>query len=149
MLPGQYPTSPMDATIVARILAAGGTIKGTATCENLSVFALSYSSASGNVHNAWAPGYATGGSSSGCGALVSIADVENARRTGKDDRTYPLGKGVDMAMGGDQGGSVRFPAAYSGIYGLKATYGLVCQTIYESEDQFWLKLGLSRRAMTC
>jgi amidase len=116
---GKHPISPIDATVVKRILAAGGTIKGTATCENLSLFALSYTSHSGVVHNAWLPGYATGGSSSGCGALISIADVEEARKVGRDSRDYPLGEGVDMGIGGDQGGSIRLPAAYSGIYGLK------------------------------
>ncbi|KAK5114574.1 hypothetical protein LTR85_010151 [Meristemomyces frigidus] len=125
---GTHPISTIDATVVGRILAAGGTIKGTATCENLSMFALSYTSDSGVVHNAWSPGYATGGSSSGCGALVSIGDVEDARKAGKDSRDYPLGEGVDMAVGGDQGGSIRLPAAYSGIYGLKPTHGLVPYT---------------------
>ena len=125
---GKHPTSPVDATVVGRILAAGGTIRGTATCENLSLFALSYTSHAGNVHNAWLPGYATGGSSSGCAALVSIADVEAARKTGNDTTSHPLGEGVDLAVGGDQGGSIRLPAAYSGIYGLKATHGLIPYT---------------------
>lgn len=117
--------------MVSRILAAGGTIKGTATCENFSAFALSFTSDSGVVHNAWLPGYATGGSSSGCGALVSITNVEEARKSGKDNgagKDYALGEGVDMAIGGDQGGSIRLPAAYSGIYGLKATHGLIPYT---------------------
>lgn len=125
---GKHPISPIDATVVKRVLEAGGIVKGSATCENLSMFALSYTSHSGVVHNAWLPGYATGGSSSGCGALVSIGDVEDLRKAGKDTRDYPLGEGVDMAIGGDQGGSVRLPAAYSGIYGLKATHGLVPYT---------------------
>lgn len=125
---GKHPICPVDATVVSRLLAAGGTIKGTATCENLSMFALSYTSHSGVVQNAWLPGYATGGSSSGCGVLVSIADVEEARRGGRDSRDYLLGEGVDMAVGGDQGGSIRLPAAYSGIYGLKPTHGLVPYT---------------------
>lgn len=147
---GEHPISPIDATVIGRVLAAGGTIKGTATCENLSMFALSYTSNSGVVHNAWLPGYATGGSSSGCGALVSIGDVKEARENGQDARQYPLGEGVDLALGGDQGGSIRLPAAYSGrsivyeiprlgkvltysafcvgIYGLKATHGLIPYT---------------------
>ncbi|KAK3641109.1 hypothetical protein LTR56_011555 [Elasticomyces elasticus] len=125
---GKHPISPIDAIVVQRILAAGGTIKGTATCENLSMFAVSYTSHSGVVHNAWQPGYATGGSSSGCAALVSIGDVEEARQSGKDTRDYPLGEGVDLAVGGDQGGSIRLPAAYSGIYGLKPTHGLIPYT---------------------
>ena len=125
---GKHPISPIDATIVKRILNAGATVKGTATCENFSAFALSFTSDSGVVHNAWLPGYATGGSSSGCGALVSIGDVEEAREQGKDSRDYPLGEGVDLAIGGDQGGSIRLPASYSGIYGLKPTHGLVPYT---------------------
>lgn len=125
---GKHPISTIDATVVARILAAGGTIKGTATCENLSMFALSYTSDSGVVHNAWKRNYATGGSSSGCGALVSIGDVEQSRKGGKDSGDYSLGEGVDMAVGGDQGGSIRLPASYSGIYGLKPTHGLVPYT---------------------
>ena len=125
---GQHPISPIDATVVGRVLAAGAIVKGTATCENLSMFALSYTSDSGVVHNAWLPGHATGGSSSGCAALVSVGDVEHSRSVGKDVRDYPLGNGVDMAVGGDQGGSIRLPAAYSGIYGLKPTNGLVPYT---------------------
>ena len=39
-----------------------------------------------------------------------------------------LGEGVDLAIGGDQGGSIRLPASYSGIYGLKATHGLIPYT---------------------
>ena len=73
---GKHRISPIDATVVKRVLEAGGIVKGTATCENFSMFALSYTSDSGVVHNAWLHGYATGGSSSGCGALVSIDDVK-------------------------------------------------------------------------
>lgn len=124
----RHPISTIDATVVARSLAAGATVKGTATCENFSMFAVSFTSDSGVVHNAWLPGYATGGSSSGCGALVSIGDVEQARGDGQDTRDYPLGEGVDMSIGGDQGGSIRLPASYSGIYGLKPTHGLVPYT---------------------
>lgn len=125
---GKHPISTIDATVVSRVLAAGGIVKGTATCENFSAFPVSYTSHSGAVHNAWLPGYATGGSSSGCGALVSVGDVEEARRNDKDDRDYPLGEGVDIAVGGDQGGSIRLPASYSGIFGLKPTHGLVPYT---------------------
>ena len=122
---GKHCISPVDATVVKRVLNAGGTVKGTATCENFSMFALSYTSDSGVVHNTWLPGYATGGSSSGCGALVSIADVRESTRNGEQRE---LGEGVDLAIGGDQGGSIRLPAAYSGIYGLKPTHGLVPYT---------------------
>lgn len=122
---GKHRISPVDATVVKRALEAGSTVKGTATCENFSMFALSYTSDSGLVHNAWLPGYATGGSSSGCGALVSIDDVKESVKNGEQNS---LGEGVDFAVGGDQGGSIRLPAAYSGIYGLKPTHGLIPYT---------------------
>lgn len=129
---GKHPISTIDATVVKRILEAGGTITGTAVCENLSLFPVSVSAETGPVHNAFAKGYVTGGSSSGCGALVSAKDVQDWKRQGK-----PLPfvhdavgdeEGVDMAIGGDQGGSIRLPASYSGIYGLKPTTGLVPYT---------------------
>ncbi|KAK5000154.1 hypothetical protein LTR66_000927 [Elasticomyces elasticus] len=127
----KYPISTIDASVVSRVLTAGGHGKGTAVCENFSVFALSYSAHTGPVHNAWGKGYATGGSSSGCAALISAKDVKVWKEMGKE---LPLPtdaldeEGVDMGIGGDQGGSIRLPAAYSGIYGLKPTHGLIPYT---------------------
>jgi amidase len=99
----------VDATIVTRILDAGGTIVGKAHCEYFCLSGGSHTSALGPVHNPFKYGYSAGGSSSGCGALVGAGEVE-------------------MAIGGDQGGSIRMPAAYSGCYGMKATHGLVPYT---------------------
>jgi amidase len=99
----------IDATIVTRILDAGGTIVGKAHCEYFCLSGGSHTSALGPVHNPYKRGYSAGGSSSGCGALVGAGEVE-------------------MAIGGDQGGSIRMPAAYSGCYGMKATHGLVPYT---------------------
>jgi amidase len=118
---GQLPLSPIDASVVSRILAAGATVKGTSTCENYCASPLSFSAASGPVHNALAPGYTSGGSSSGSAALVAATVIHH--ETGKS-----LGETVDIAIGGDQAGSVRNPASYSGIYGLKPTFGLVPYT---------------------
>ncbi|KAH9833949.1 amidase signature enzyme [Teratosphaeria destructans] len=124
----EHPISTIDAPIVSRVLAAGGTVKGTATCENLSMFPLSFTADSGIVRNAWNPDYATGGSSSGSAVAVSVGDVLESRNRGKDRSSHPLGEAADMAVGGDQGGSIRLPAAYSGVYGLKPTHGLVPYT---------------------
>jgi amidase len=99
----------IDATVVTRILDAGGTIVGKAHCEYFCLSGGSHTSALGPVHNPFKYGYSAGGSSSGCGALVGAGEVE-------------------MAIGGDQGGSIRMPAAYSGCYGMKATHGLVPYT---------------------
>ncbi|GAB7355773.1 hypothetical protein MBLNU459_g6457t2 [Dothideomycetes sp. NU459] len=128
---GAHAVSTIDATVVRRILEAGGTIIGTGVCENLSLFPVSASAETGAVHNAWARGYLTGGSSSGCGTLISARDVNQWKSSGKE-LPFPTDAlaeaGVDMAIGGDQGGSIRLPAAYSGIYGLKPTTGLVPYT---------------------
>ncbi len=99
----------IDATVVRRILDAGGTIKGKAVCEYFCLSGGSHTSSPGPVHNPLRRGYSAGGSSSGSGALVAAGEV-------------------DMALGGDQGGSIRMPAAYCGIVGMKPTHGLVPYT---------------------
>ena len=99
----------VDATVVTRILDAGGTIVGKAHCEYFCLSGGSHTSAAGPVHNPYKIGYSAGGSSSGCAALVGAGEVE-------------------MAIGGDQGGSIRMPGSFSGVYGMKATHGLVPYT---------------------
>ena len=99
----------IDATVVTRILDAGGTIVGKAHCEYFCLSGGSHTSALGPVHNPYKHGFSAGGSSSGCGALVGAGEVE-------------------MGIGGDQGGSIRMPSCWSGCYGMKATHGLVPYT---------------------
>lgn len=98
-----------DATVATRILDAGGRIVGKAHCEYFCVSGSSHTSAAGPVRNPRNPAHAAGGSSSGAAALVGAGEA-------------------DMAIGTDQGGSVRIPAAYSGIYGMKPTHGLIPYT---------------------
>jgi amidase len=126
----EYPISQIDAITVARVLESGGTITGTATCEHFSMSGMSYTSATGAVHNPWRKGWTAGGSSSGPGVLVGISQIRDWRKRHglPDPPTEELGEGVDMAIGGDQGGSIRIPAAYCGIYGLKPTHGLLPYT---------------------
>ncbi len=99
----------VDATIVTRILDAGGTIVGKAHCEHFCLSGGSHTNSAGPVHNPYRYGYSAGGSSSGSGALVGAGEVE-------------------MAIGGDQGGSIRMPASWCGAYGMKGTHGLVPYT---------------------
>src|SRR5260370_23249016 len=61
----------VDATVVERILDAGGEIAGKAVCEYFCVSGGSHTSASGPVHNPRKRGFSPGGSSSGCAALVA------------------------------------------------------------------------------
>ncbi|KAF4466649.1 Amidase, partial [Fusarium albosuccineum] len=93
-----YPISPIDATVVSRILAAGGTIKGTSTCESFCASPLSFTSATGPVHNPLLHGYTTGGSSSGSAALVAANRLALTRGGS-------WGQTVNLAIGSDQAGS--------------------------------------------
>ena len=98
-----------DATVVTRLLEAGATVTGKSVCEDLCFSGASHTSHTGPVRNPWDPSRITGGSSSGSAALLAAGEV-------------------DLATGGDQGGSVRMPAAMSGIVGHKPTHGLVPYT---------------------
>ncbi|KAK7418771.1 hypothetical protein QQX98_003789 [Neonectria punicea] len=118
---GSFPISPIDATVVSRILAAGAIIKGSSTCESFCASPLSFTSATGPVHNPLLHGYTAGGSSSGSCALVAASVLPSELRNS-------LGETSQLAIGSDQAGSVRIPACYNGIYGLKPTFGLVPYT---------------------
>lgn len=96
----------VDATVVTRILDAGGEIVGKAMCEYMCLSGSSHTSWPLPVLNPHKPTHAAGGSSSGSAVVVATGEA-------------------DMALGGDQGGSIRIPAAWCGIVGLKPTYGLV------------------------
>jgi amidase len=104
MLEGYVPD--VDATVVRRLLAAGATIAGKTNMESFSFSSLSTISDFGPVQNPAAPRYIAGGSSSGSAAAVAAGET-------------------DLAIGTDQGGSVRMPASICGVVGIKPTYGLV------------------------
>ena len=106
-LEGYIPN--IDATIVTRLLDAGAVIKGKSHCECFCLSGGSHTGGLGAVHNPHKHGYSAGGSSSGSGALVAKGEV-------------------DLAIGGDQGGSIRIPASFCGVYGMKPTHGLVPYT---------------------
>jgi amidase len=98
-----------DATVVTRVLEAGATITGKAVCEELCFSGGSHTSKTGPVRNPWDRTKSAGGSSSGSAALVAAGQA-------------------DLALGGDQGGSVRIPSAFCGTVGHKPTHGLVPYT---------------------
>ena len=99
----------VDATVVARTLDAGATILGKAVCEDLCFSGGSHTAFTGPVRNPHDVTRSAGGSSSGPAVLVATG-------------------AVDLAIGGDQGGSIRMPAGWTGIVGHKPTYGLVPYT---------------------
>src|SRR5437762_2730203 len=98
-----------DATVVTRLLAAGATVAGKSVCEDLCFSGGSHTARTGPVRNPWDLTRSAGGSSSGSAALVAAGEV-------------------DLALGGDQGGSVRIPSSFSGTVGHKPTHGLVPYT---------------------
>ncbi len=98
-----------DATVVSRVLAAGGTITGKNVMDGLAGVKGYNGTSSGDYGrplNPHDPACLTGGSSSGSGAALAAAEV-------------------DISFGGDQGGSIRSPASWCGVVGLKPTFGLV------------------------
>ncbi|MFC7255428.1 amidase [Haloplanus litoreus] len=107
LLEGYVPE--IDATIVTRLLDAGADITGKLNMESFAFSGSSDTSDFGTVTNPRAPEYIAGGSSSGSGAAVAAGEV-------------------DVAIGGDQGGSIRIPSSCCGIVGIKPTTGLVPYT---------------------
>lgn len=97
---------PSDAPVVTRLRDAGADLLGTTAMDAFAMGTTGEWNAAGRTENPAVPGHVPGGSSAGSGAAVA-------------------GGSADAAIGTDTGGSVRIPASYCGVVGVKPTYGLV------------------------
>src|SRR5215471_6086821 len=101
-----HEPAPRHAAVIEKILVAGATITGKTICEELLFSVTGINVHYGTPANVRAPGRMPGGSSSGSAAATAAG-------------------ACDFALGSDTGGSVRIPASFCGLYGIRPTHGRV------------------------
>src|SRR5215468_6256779 len=102
----QAPIAKQHATAVQKLLAAGATVIGKTITDEFFYSVTGMNAHYGTPPNLRAPGRIPGGSSSGSAAATAAG-------------------ACDFALGSDTGGSVRIPASFCGLYGIRPTHGRV------------------------
>jgi aspartyl-tRNA(Asn)/glutamyl-tRNA(Gln) amidotransferase subunit A len=95
-----------DAEAIRRLRSAGAILVGKTQTHEFAWGITSVNQAMGSAHNPWAPDRFAGGSSGGSAVVLSAGEVP-------------------LALGSDTGGSIRVPAAFCGVVGLKPTWGRI------------------------
>ncbi len=117
------------STIVRRLLGAGGAVPvGLTTASEFGGLNVSVTKLNGVTRNPWRLDRTTGGSSAGSSAAVA-------------------GGLVTIATGGDGGGSIRIPAGYTGLLGMKGTFGRIPRTPYAYSRPVTVVLGCMARSV--
>src|SRR5438270_1023647 len=118
----------VDGTEVVRLREAGAVLVGLTTASEIGFVNYTSTKLNGVTRNPWDLSRTPGGSSGGSAAAVA-------------------GGLVPIATGGDGGGSIRIPAGYSGLFGLKATYGRFPRGPYAEIEPLTVVLGCLARSV--
>lgn len=120
--------SDFDGTMIARLKGAGAVPVGQTTASEFGGINLTYTRLHGATHNPWCHGRTPGGSSGGSAAAVA-------------------GGLLPIATGGDGGGSIRIPAGFTGLFGLKATFGRIPKGPHTEIEPLTAVLGCLSRSV--
>jgi Asp-tRNA(Asn)/Glu-tRNA(Gln) amidotransferase A subunit family amidase len=120
--------SDFDSTNVERLRAAGFAFLGLTTSSEFGGVNLTYTKLNGATRNPWNRDRTPGGSSGGSASAVA-------------------GGLVPIATGGDGGGSIRIPAGFTGLFGLKCTYGRIPKGPYAEIGSLTAVLGCLARSV--
>ncbi len=117
-----------DSTQVARLRGAGAVLVGLTTASEFGGINCTRTNLHGATHNPWQYGKTPGGSSGGSAAAVA-------------------GGLVPIASGGDGGGSIRIPAGFTGLFGMKGTFGRIPRGPYVLHQPLTVNLGCLSRSV--